>query len=317
MQKILITGGTTFVSKYTASYFVQRGYEVYVLNRGNKEQVPGVHLLKCDRHDSQKLQKLLSPYSFDAVLDITSYKDSDINDFVPALGICGKYIMVSSSAVYPETEKQPFFESVLLGENKFWHTYGTDKIAAEKALLNLVPDAYIVRPPYLYGPMNNVYREAFVFDCAMAGRPFYLPKDGSLKLQFFMVEDLCRFFEAILNDKNDERTNSDTERIFNVGNEDCISIRNWVSLCYAACGKVPEFIEVHSESDFRKFFPFYDYEYKLDVSRQKNLLPSTMPLEEGIRIAFDLYKNKAHQKEVNKKPYFAYIDGELLEAKKM
>ena len=49
MQKILITGGTTFVSKYTASYFVQHGYEVYVLNRGNKEQVPGVHILKCVR----------------------------------------------------------------------------------------------------------------------------------------------------------------------------------------------------------------------------------------------------------------------------
>ena len=316
MQKILITGGTTFVSKYTASYFVQRGYEVYVLNRGNKEQVPGVHLLKCDRHDSQKLQKLLSPYSFDAVLDITSYKDSDINDFVPALGNFRKYIMVSSSAVYPETEKQPFVETARIGENKFWHTYGTDKIAAEKALLNLEPEAYIVRPPYLYGPMNNVYREAFVFDCAMKGRSFYLPKDGSLKLHFFMVEDLCRFFESILNDKNDERTNSDTERIFNVGNEDCISIRDWVSLCYAACGKVPEFIEVHSESDFRKFFPFYDYEYKLDVSRQKKLLPSTMPLEEEIRIAFDWYKNKAHQKEVNKKPYFDFIDNELLEAEK-
>ncbi len=57
MQTILITGGTTFVSKYTASYFVQHGYEVYVLNRGNKEQVPGVHLIKCDRHDTQKLKK--------------------------------------------------------------------------------------------------------------------------------------------------------------------------------------------------------------------------------------------------------------------
>ncbi len=313
MQKILITGGTTFVSKYTATYFVQRGYEVYVLNRGNKEQVPGVHLIKCERHDSQKLQKLLSPLSFDAVLDITSYKDSDINDFIPALGNFRKYIMVSSSAVYPETEKQPFVETVRICENKFWRTYGTDKIAAERALLNLVPDAYIVRPPYLYGPMNNVYREAFVFDCAMKGRSFYLPKDGSLKLQFFMVEDLCRFFESILNGSADGRA----ERIFNVGNEDCISIRDWVSLCYAACGKVPEFIEVHSESDFRKFFPFYDYEYKLDVSRQKKLLPSTMPLEEGIRIAFDWYKNKAHQKEVNKKLYFDYIDGELLEAKKM
>ena len=36
--------------------------------------------------------------------------------------------------------------------------------------------------------MNNVYREAFVFDCALADRKFYLPKDGSMKLQFFHVK---------------------------------------------------------------------------------------------------------------------------------
>ena len=36
MKKILVTGGTTFVSKYTAEYFVNRNYEVYVLNRNSK-----------------------------------------------------------------------------------------------------------------------------------------------------------------------------------------------------------------------------------------------------------------------------------------
>ena len=43
MKKILVTGGTTFVSKYVAEYFVNAGYEVYVLNRNTKPQVQGVH----------------------------------------------------------------------------------------------------------------------------------------------------------------------------------------------------------------------------------------------------------------------------------
>ena len=38
---------------------------------------------------------------------------------------------------------------------------------------------------------RQVYREAFVFDCARADRPFYLPGDGGMKLQFFHVKDLC------------------------------------------------------------------------------------------------------------------------------
>lgn len=32
-MKVLITGGTTFVSKFTAEYFVKKNSDVYVLNR--------------------------------------------------------------------------------------------------------------------------------------------------------------------------------------------------------------------------------------------------------------------------------------------
>ena len=56
-MKILVTGGTTFVSRFTASYFALRGYDVYVLNRGSKEQVNGVTLIKGDRHYPGSLLK--------------------------------------------------------------------------------------------------------------------------------------------------------------------------------------------------------------------------------------------------------------------
>lgn len=39
-----------------------------------------------------------------------------------------------------------------------------DKAEAEQALQQRDPQAYILRPPYLYGPGNNVYREAFDWD---------------------------------------------------------------------------------------------------------------------------------------------------------
>ncbi len=38
MKKILVTGGTAFVSKYVAEYFVNVGYEVHILNRNTKPQ---------------------------------------------------------------------------------------------------------------------------------------------------------------------------------------------------------------------------------------------------------------------------------------
>ena len=48
-MKILITGGTTFVSKYVAEYFVTKGNDVTVINRGSRPQVNGVTHISCDR----------------------------------------------------------------------------------------------------------------------------------------------------------------------------------------------------------------------------------------------------------------------------
>lgn len=296
MKKILVTGGTTFVSKYVAQYFVNAGYEVYVLNRNTKPQVQGVKLIEGDRHN---LNGILKARSFDVVVDITVYNDKDIIDLVGELGTFGQYIMISSSAVYPEYGTQPFLEESEKSVNKYWGAYGTDKIAAEKALLERVKDAYILRPPYLYGPMNNVYREAFVFDCALADRKFYLPKDGDMKLQFFHIEDLCKLMEVIIKEKPEEH-------ILNVGNVETVSIKEWVTKCYECLGKTPTFVNVYEEIEQRNYFSFYNYEYYLDVSRQQKIYPETISLEEGLKDAAKWYLENGT--EVNKKPYFDYID---------
>lgn len=41
MKKVLITGGTVFVSRYLAEHYVANGYEVYVLNRNTRTQSEG------------------------------------------------------------------------------------------------------------------------------------------------------------------------------------------------------------------------------------------------------------------------------------
>lgn len=216
----------------------------------------------------------LKSMSFDVVADITAYDADDIIDLYGALGPFGQYIMISSSAVYPEYGKQPFLENAKLAVNKYWGSYGTDKIGAENALLEIVPDAYILRPPYLYGPMNNVYREAFVFDCAKADRPFYLPKEGEMKLQFFHVEDLCRLMEIIIDRKQ-------AEHIMNVGNVEAVTIKDWVTKCYACLGKKPIFVNVYEKIEQRNYFSFYDYEYYLDVKNNRKSIQKPFPWRKG------------------------------------
>lgn len=295
MKRVLVTGGTVFVSRYIAEYYVAKGYEVYVLNRNTKEQSKGVNLIQADRHE---IGDAFKDTYFDIVID-TAYTAHDVETLLDALGEYGEYILISSSAVYPEYALQPFAEETALAENKYWGIYGTNKIEAEAVLQKRNPDAYILRPPYLYGPMNNVYRESFVFDCALKDRKFYLPKDGGMKLQFFHIHDLCRFVDVLLEKKPQQH-------IFNVGNEEAISIREWVKLCYEAVGKEVDFVEVKEEIEQRNYFCFTNYEYYLDVSKQYELMQDVKPLKDGLEEALEWYLD--NMDKVYKKPYMDYIE---------
>ncbi|MDE5666814.1 MAG: NAD-dependent epimerase/dehydratase family protein, partial [Clostridia bacterium] len=282
-------------SKFMAEYFADRGNEVYVLNRNTKPQLPNVKLIECDR---KQINGRIKGLRFDVVIDVTAYTAEDINALLDDLESFESFIMISSSAVYPETLDVPFKESDKCGKNKFWGDYGTNKIAAENVLLKRVPTAYIIRPPYLYGEYNNIYREAFVFDCAERNKTFYLPKDGSAPLQFFHVEDLCRFVDMLIRTKP-------TKNIFNVGNS-TVTVKEWVECCYAAVGKRPTFINVSDEIEQRNYFPFYDYPYALDVTAQNELMPKLLPLEKGLQRAYGWYKE--NKSAVKPKNYFEFIE---------
>lgn len=295
---MLITGGTVFVSQFAAEYF-RNSYDVYVLNRNTRPQVEGVTLIEGERH---QLGGILKGRHFHVVLDVTAYDAQDVEDLLDGLGSYDDYILISSSAVYPQTEAQPFTEDTPTGENRYWGKYGTDKIAAERALLSRVKHPYILRPPYLYGPGNNVYREAFCFDCARENRVFRIPGEGEMGLQFFHVEDLCRFIEVLLEKRP-------RENLFNVGNPEQVTILQWVQMCYEILGKQLEIDRISGDIEQRNYFPFYAYDYVLDVSRMRSLMPEVKHLHEGLLESARWYET--HEAQVRKKPLLAYIDTQL------
>ena len=59
MKKVLVTGGTVFVSRYIAEYYVKKNYDVYVLNRNTRQQSKGVHLIKADRNNLKDVLMIL------------------------------------------------------------------------------------------------------------------------------------------------------------------------------------------------------------------------------------------------------------------
>lgn len=304
MRKILVTGGTIFVSRYIAEYYThfvpeytcEQEAHVYVMNRNTHSQVDGVTLIECDKNN---IGDKLRGYDFDVVIAVNIYTKDEMKNLLDGLDNVKDFVFISSSAVYPETLPQPFTEEQECGPNSIWGDYGVNKREAEEYLLSHVPQAYILRPPYLYGRMNNLYREAFVFDCALAERPFYIPGDGSMKLQFFHVNDLCRFIDILL------RTHPD-QHIFNVGNREAEDITSFVKACYNVVGAEPNIISVGDEHAQRSYFSFHDYSYVLDVTKMCELMPETMPFNKGLKDSYRWYFE--NQSAVNKKPYFEYID---------
>lgn len=300
-MKILITGGTTFVSKFSAEYFVAKEHDVTVFNRGSRQQIEGVTHLCCDRNSPGDI---LCGKHFDLILDVTAYTEEDIRALLDSGVSFDDYIFISSSAVYPEHNSQPFSEEQSCGRNTVWGDYGENKLKAERYLQKNVSNAYILRPPYFYGKYENLYREAFPFDCAMMNRAFYLPQDDEMKLQFFHVKDLCRFVEILIEQHPEDH-------IFNVGNRETVTVKDWVMLCYEAVGKTAEFVNVDKDIPHRDYFCFYDYEYVLDVSRQSALMPDTLPLRQGLKEEYEWYKNNLDS-VYNRKPYMDYIDNHLV-----
>ena len=156
---------------------------------------------------------------------------------------------------------------------------------------------------YFYGIYENLYREAFPFDCAMLDRPFFIPGNGEMKLQFFNVSDLCRFIEIII-EKHPEN------HIFNVGNREIITVKEWVELCYKLAGSKAELISVSKDIFQREYFCFHDYEYVLDVSKQSELMPETIPLEDGLREEYEWYKDNKDSVYFRRN-YIEYIDDNI------
>ena len=117
------------------------------------------------------------------------------------------------------------------------------------------------------------------------------------------MRDLCRFVEILL-EKHPER------KVFNVGNPETVTVKEWAELCYRIAGKTPRFVSVDRSVFQRNYFCFHDYEYVLDVSRQSALMPDTMPLEQGLREEFEWFRDNPDS-VYRRNPYMEYIDSNL------
>jgi 2'-hydroxyisoflavone reductase len=209
--KILVIGGTAFIGKLLVSELTKAGHEVSILHRRPKHSLgKKVINLTADRADMDSVRAAVGKLRFDAVFDIAyDWEHGTTASQVDAMahffdGHVARYVFMSSVAAYGDGLNH--HEGDALAPDDHPDGYVRNKAMSERALFRLHQrtgfPVVTIRPPYVYGPGNPFYREAFFWDRFRAGRKIILPSEGHRLMQFVYVDDLVRLAMRVTESRN-------------------------------------------------------------------------------------------------------------------
>lgn len=207
-MKILFIGGTGNISLACTYAALEKGYEVFHLNRGSRPGLAsaGVTTLTADIRDPAQTARALKGLRFDSVVDWVAYLPQHIEqDIETFAAITDQFVFISSASGYKKppdhwvvTESTPL-------DNPYWQ-YSRDKIACEKILQRSYRQkgfpGTIVRPSYTYGerwlPTSFGSRDYTVPTRILQGREIIIHGDGQSIWTVTHSRDFARGFTGIL-----------------------------------------------------------------------------------------------------------------------
>lgn len=201
-MKLLIIGGSGFVSSHVMEAALAAGHEVWYVTRGLREPVHGAHPIIADRNDSAQLEAALKEANtaFDAVLDCICFNDKQARETLAVLQhFTNRVIAISTDSCYDSAHKTvPQDEH---GTHYFEDdSYGAQKRRMELAFINECPDSIrwtLFRPPHMYGPRSELgcfpthTRQKDLLSHLREGKPITLAGDGAYLLQPLDARDLA------------------------------------------------------------------------------------------------------------------------------
>jgi nucleoside-diphosphate-sugar epimerase len=187
-MNVLFIGGTGNISTACTQLAVARGLHVTLLNRSQRDPIPGTAQITADINDAASAAAVLTGKTWDVVVDFIAFNGDDVDRRVALFrGKAGQYFYLSSASAYqkpfppcPLTEATPLV-------NPFWQ-YSRDKIAGEERLTRAIDQekfpGVIIRPSLTYGetsvplPVNSPQRRYTIIDRFRRGAPVVVPGDG-------------------------------------------------------------------------------------------------------------------------------------------
>lgn len=209
-MKVLFIGGTGLISQAVSRLAVEKGIELYLFNRGQRDEfVPeGANVITGDIRNQAEAAAVLKDHTFDAVVNWIAFTPGHVQSDVELFaGKTKQYIFISSASAYQKPQHHYLVTEETPLANPYWQ-YSRDKIACEALLL----EAYhsggfpvtIVRPSHTYGDtaipaaLTSWEHPWSLIDRIRKGQPIIIHGDGTSLWTLTHNTDFAKGFIGLL-----------------------------------------------------------------------------------------------------------------------
>ncbi len=206
-MKVLFIGGTGNISAVVSRLCLERGIDLYLLNRGiNKVKIEGAKTITGDIYQPQKLSRVLQNQKWDVVVNWIAFNAKDIEKDISLFrGKTNQYIFISSASAYQKPLQYPIVTESTPLINPFWD-YSRDKISCEEKLNAAYrEDGFpmtIVRPSLTYDTVIPVaiggWKEYTIIDRMKKGKKIIVHGDGTSLWTVTHAKDFAKGFVGLL-----------------------------------------------------------------------------------------------------------------------
>ncbi len=307
-MKVLFVGGTGIISSACARLAVERGIDLYVLNRGETRYRPlpaSATVLHGDIREPGSVEDALGDLTFDSVVEWIAFTPDQVQrDIELFRGRTGQYVFISSASAYQTPPlRVPVVESTPL-RNPYWQ-YSRDKIACE-TLLQQTGDfpSTIVRPSHTYDKTAVPLDGGWTSVARMRqGKEVVVHGDGTSLWTLTHHDDFAKGFVPLL---GNPRTIGDA---FHITSDDVLTWNQIVEALASAAGTKARIVHVPSDAIAvadagwgAALLGDKAHSMVFDNSKVRAVAPgfvATIPFEQGAREIVDWHDEDPSRQQVD------------------
>ncbi len=247
--RVLFIGGSGIISSACCRLAVQRGIDLYALNRGATQLRPlpaEVTILRGDVRDPASVRDALGGLEFDVVVNWVAFTQDHVEaDLEQFRGKISQYVFISSASAYQTPPARvPVTESTPLS-NPYWH-YSRDKIACEDRLVRAYREegfpVTIIRPSHTYDRTSVPSHAGWTLVERMRqGKEVIVQGDGTSLWTLTHSDDFAKGFVPLL---GNTRTIGEA---FHITSDDVLTWNQIIMILASAAGAEARIVHVPSD----------------------------------------------------------------------